>query len=104
MLEVNNDQKVCPSCKSGFYLEEGVTSKTFCGEEYLCTPLTEGYKDDECKTYHFCSEKCAESFEKVTPTCNYVPGWKKLMGKIDKVSSSTGVKGARPHQLRQNCK
>ncbi len=104
MLETNNDQKVCPSCKNGFYPEEGVAHKTFCGEEDLCTPPEAGYKGDECKTYHFCSENCAENFGNNTPTCSYVPGWKKLMGKIDKVSSSTGVKGARPHQLSRNCR
>jgi hypothetical protein len=104
MIETDIDEKVCPSCKSGFYPEEGAVYKTFCGEDDLCKPPEAGYKDDECRTYHFCSEKCAEGFEKNTPTCNYVPGWKKLMVKIDKVSSSSGVKGARPHQLRQNCR
>jgi hypothetical protein len=104
MFETNIDQKVCPSCKKGFYSEEGVICKTFCGDEGLCKPPEAGYKDDECRTYHFCSEKCAEKFESNTPTCNYVPGWKKLMGKIGEVSSSTGVKGARPHQLCQNCR
>lgn len=104
MFETNIGEKVCPLCKNIFYSEEGVVCKTFCGEENLCSPKEESYKDSDCKTYYFCSAICAEGFEKATPACIYVPGWKKLMVRIEKVSRSTGLKEARPHHLHKSCK
>ncbi len=98
------DEKVCPSCKNIFYPQESVVCRTFCGEENLCAPPEESYRDSDCKVYHFCSEICAENFEKATPTCSYIPAWKKLMAKIDKVSGLNGVKNIRPYQLYKNSK
>jgi len=104
LIDSNVNEKYCPLCKKIFYPEEGTVKKTFCGEEKLCAPPEESYEDSDCEIYYFCSEKCAQSFEKATPICIYMPKWKKLMGKIEKVSSSSGVKGTRPHQLYQSCK
>ncbi len=104
MFEMNSGEKVCPLCKNIFYLEEGVVNKTFCGEEDICSPPEGDYKGSECKTYYFCSEKCAQEFEKATPTCVYTPGWKKIMANIEKVGSSIGLKSARPYQLQKSRK
>jgi hypothetical protein len=104
MFETNIGENVCPLCKNTFYLEEGVVCKTFCGEENICSPPEEGFKGSECKTYYFCSENCAQEFEKSTPTCVYMPGWKKMMANIERVGRSTGLKGARPHHLHKSSK
>ncbi len=104
MFETNIGEKVCPSCKNNFYPEEGVVYKTFCGEEILCTPKEESNNDNDCKTYYFCSAICAEDFEKETPVCTYVPGWKKMMVKIEEVTRSTGLKEIRPYNLHRNSK
>lgn len=104
MSETNLGEKICPFCKNSFYPEESVVHKTFCGDEDICSPSEEGYKGSECKTYYFCSEGCAEKFEKSTPTCVYTPSWKKMMANIEKVGRSTGLKGARPYHLHKSSK
>ncbi len=101
MLEMCTQERVCPSCKGSFFPEEKVVHKTLCGEDLVCSPPGEGYKAPDCKTYDFCSEKCLEEYESKLPTCGVVPGWKRYFGRINKVGSSSGIAGARPHQLRK---
>lgn len=104
MLDSGNYEKVCPSCKEVFYPADNVAKKTFCGEEFACLPSGEKHNAPDCQVYHFCSEECLEKYISKVPACTYVPGWKRLMEKISKVSSSSGIAGSRQHNLHKCCK
>ncbi len=99
MLDSGSHQKVCPSCKKVFYPEDKVVKKTFCGEELVCSPSGEKHNAPDCRVYDFCSEGCLEEYIKKAPACDYVPGWKRLMGKINKVSRSSGIANSKTHNL-----
>ena len=104
MFDPSMEEKVCSSCDKSFYPQETMIHKVFCGKDEVCSLPEGGYKDDDCEDYFFCSKECAEKFEEEAPTCAYVPRWKRLMVNIDKVGSSIGVKGIRPHQMPKECK
>ncbi len=104
MMEANSHEKVCPMCNKVFYPEDKVVHKTFCGDELVCAPIDEKHQSKECRVYDFCSDECVEAYAKNTPECSYEPGWKKLMERINKVSKTSGVAGARPHNIRAVCK
>ncbi len=104
MMEESSHEKVCPLCNKVFYPESKVVQKTFCGEEFVCAPSGEKYSGEDCQVYNFCSEECVSDYTEKTPECTYEPIWKKLMGRINKVSRSSGIAGARPHSIRSACK
>lgn len=104
MLDSGNHEKVCPSCKAVFYPEDKVVKKTFCGEEMACSPSEEKHNAPDCKVYDFCSEKCLVNYTNKLPACSYVPGWKRLMEKISKVSRASGIDGSRQHNLHKSSK
>ncbi len=101
MQEHSEHEVTCPICKKKIYLGGKMLSKVFCGEEALCTPPEARHNEPDCKEYKFCSEECLESFSVETPECSYTPGWKRLMGKINRVSKSSGLAGVRPHNLHK---
>jgi hypothetical protein len=104
MTDLNAHEKDCPSCKKRFYPQDRVVHKTFCGEEEVCAPPGEKYRAPDCRVYDFCSEECVVKFESESPTCDYVPAWKRFMGKINKTGSSSGIAGVRPHEMYKKCK
>ncbi len=104
MFESNRHEKCCPHCKKEFYPENSVVHKIVCGDESECSPVKESGKDSDCRVYNFCSESCAGKYFEELPACTYTPGWKKLMGKINKVSSASGIAGRRVHNLHKHCK
>jgi hypothetical protein len=97
-------EKVCPLCKKNFFPQAKVVSKRFCGEELICSPPEEDYKSPDCQSYDFCSSSCLEDFTSRLPTCSYVPGWKRLMNRINRVGTESGIAGTRPHNLPKSCK
>jgi len=101
MYSSNKQEIECPSCKKSFFPEHQVALKTICGEELNCTPPGEKYKAPDCEIYEFCSNECAYEFAAKLPTCVYVPGWKRLMLKINKVSSESGIAGTKTHELHK---
>lgn len=104
MFESNRHEKVCPSCQKEFYPENRVVHRTICGEDSLCSPIEGSKKDSDCHVYDFCSEECVKDYTEKLPECTYTPGWKKLMGKINRVSSASGVAGCRTHNLHKHSK
>jgi len=104
MLDSGNHEKVCPLCKKVFFAEDKIVKKIFCGEELVCSPSEEKHNAPYCQEYGFCSEECLEEFTHKSPVCTYVPGWKRLMENIGKVSSSAGIAGSRPHDLHKTGK
>jgi len=104
MLGSDTHEKVCPSCKKVFFPEDKVVKKTFCGDELVCAPSGEKHNAPDCQNYYFCSEECLDKFTEKAPTCTYIPGWKKFMERINKVSKATGVSGTRPHDLHKRSK
>ncbi len=101
MLELCPQDIVCPSCQSNFFPQNKVVSKTFCGEELICSPPGENYKAPDCRVYDFCSDQCLAEFERELPTCSIMPRWKRLMGRISKVSRASGIAGVRTHNLHK---
>ncbi len=97
-------EKVCPFCKKSFFPQTNVVSKRFCGEELICSPPGENYKSPDCRNYDFCSIDCLKDFTAKLPTCSYVPGWKRLMERINRASTESGIAGIRPHDLPKDCK
>lgn len=97
-------EKFCRFCKKRFFPEEKVVRKVFCGEELVCVPPGESYDAPDCRVYEFCSEECLDNFSSQAPTCTYVPGWKRLMDKISKAGSASGITGTRLHHLHKSKK
>ncbi len=99
MFEQGTVEKVCPSCKKNFFPQKKEVSKTFCGEELVCSPPGENYKSSDCRSYFFCSTDCLEDFEDSLPTCRSISSWRRFMEKINRISTTNGIAGARPHHL-----
>ena len=99
MFEQKGNEKICPTCGAAFFPECGVFRRYFCGDEEVCQPPDK--KDDipDCRVYEFCTEKCLEEYSDKTPECEYVPKWKRLMGRISDASNETGITGVRQHEL-----
>lgn len=102
MQAKNEYEMTCPICNKKIYLGEKLFGKILCGNEVLCKPSEIKHNEPDCKEYKFCSEVCLERFAEKTKECTYTPGWKRLMGKINRVSQSSGLAGVRPHNLHKS--
>ncbi len=100
MQETGDQVHSCNYCGENFFLQEKGVKKVLCGEDQVCKPPNESFKAPDCKIYYFCSKECVEKKEQEINTCEHIPGWKRFMDNIGKVSSESEVAGARVHQLK----
>jgi len=99
MRDHGYNEYTCPACKEKFYLQQKGVRMVLCGEQEICYPPDENYKDPECSVYYFCSNECVEDLKIKVSACERQARWKQLMGKISKVSIEKGLAGKRIHDL-----
>ena len=101
MLEQTDHVRYCPVCNKEIYVGEEAVTHEVCGDENTCLPPNEKHNEEDCEIVYFCSEEHLEEFKKSNPECTYVPGWKRLMGRIYRAGKSSGVAGKRQHEIDQ---